>query len=123
MSFVVKLLHLKLVNGWSNKSFDMLLQFLKEILPSDAHVPKSYFESKKIIRDLGMKYKKIDVCKNDCVLFWNDLKDTEDCPICRLHRFQFNDQEEKKIPQKILCYFPLKPRLQRLFMTKQLLKI
>ena len=117
LSFVVKLLHLKLVNGWSNKSFDMLLQFLKEILPSDAHVPKSYYESKKIIRDLGMKYEKIDVCKNDCVLFWNELKDAQDCPKCGLPRFYYNDDQGKKIPYKILRYFPVIPRLQRLFMT------
>ena len=91
--FVIKLLHLKLLNGWSNKTFDMLLEFLKEILPSDAHVPKSYYESKKIIRDLGMKYNKIDACKNDCVLFWNDLKDVEHCPICGLSKFYFNDRK------------------------------
>ena len=117
LSFIMKLLHIKLLNGWSNKSFDMLLQFLKEILPSDAHVPKTYYESKKIIRELGMKYEKIDVCKNDCVLYWNDLKEAEDCPVCGLPRFQFNEKKAKKIPQKILRYFPLKPRLQRLFVT------
>ena len=90
---------------------------MKEILPSDAHVPKTYYESKKIIRDLGMKYEKIDVCKNDCVLFWNELKDAEDCPKCGLPRFYYNDDHGKKIPYKILRYFPIIPRLQRLFMT------
>ena len=26
----------------------------------------------------------------------------------------------KKVPQKILCYFPLTPRVQRLFLTKHI---
>ena len=39
LSFIIKLLHIKLLNGWSNKSFDMLLEFLNEVMPSDAHVP------------------------------------------------------------------------------------
>ena len=60
---------MKLLNGWINKSFDMLLEFLKEILPSNVRVPEPYYESKKIIKDLGMKYDKIDMCKNDCMLY------------------------------------------------------
>ena len=83
----------------------MLLQFMKEILPSDAHVPKTYYESKKIIRDLGMKYEKIDVCKNDCVLFWNELKDAEDCPKCGLPRFYYNDDHGKKILTRYCVIF------------------
>ena len=97
----------------------MLLEFLKEILPSNARVPESYYELKKIIKDLGMKYDKIDMCKNDCMLYWNDLKDVEHCPICGLSRFYFNDRKVKKIPHKVLRHFPLKPRL---FMTPTIAK-
>ena len=34
LSFIVKLLHLKVYNKWSNKSFDMLLDLLKQVLPN-----------------------------------------------------------------------------------------
>ena len=33
LSFVIKLLHVKVLNKWSNKSFDTLLGLLKELLP------------------------------------------------------------------------------------------
>ncbi|KAL5789568.1 hypothetical protein ACOSQ2_004456 [Xanthoceras sorbifolium] len=33
LSFVVKLMHIKCINGWSNKSFNMLLEFLKDAFP------------------------------------------------------------------------------------------
>ena len=33
LSFVVKLLHLKCLNQWRNKSMDALLSFFKEVLP------------------------------------------------------------------------------------------
>lgn len=29
LNFLVKLMHIKVLNGWSNKSFDMLLELLK----------------------------------------------------------------------------------------------
>ena len=67
-----------------------------------------------------MKYRKIDVCKNDCVLFWKNLKDAEDCPICGLPRYQFNAQKNKRIPRKVLRHFPLKPKLQRLFIQPKI---
>ena len=76
---------------------------------------------------------KIDVCVNDCVLYRNEYADLEQCPICMesrwksIHNNVVNKSDEttiqkekknKKVPNKILRYFPLTPRLQRLFMTK-----
>ncbi|GAB2290826.1 hypothetical protein Dimus_038125 [Dionaea muscipula] len=37
-------------------------------------------------------------------------------------RYKVNDGKGKKIPQKILRYFPLTPRLQRLYMTSEMAK-
>ena len=48
LSAVMKLLHIKTLGGWSNKSFTMLLEFLKnELLPSCSLLPDSYYEAKK----------------------------------------------------------------------------
>ncbi|KAK6786306.1 hypothetical protein RDI58_014831 [Solanum bulbocastanum] len=55
---------------WSNESFSMLLKMLKEeLLPNGADLPNSYYETKKIIRDLGLSYNKFDACTNDCMLY------------------------------------------------------
>ncbi|KAL0325577.1 UNVERIFIED_CONTAM: hypothetical protein Sradi_5127000 [Sesamum radiatum] len=56
LTFLVKLLHLKTISGWTNKSFDMLLELLKEAFQGvDVDLPKSYSESKRLMRDLGPK--------------------------------------------------------------------
>ncbi|KAL3813087.1 hypothetical protein ACJIZ3_014355 [Penstemon smallii] len=39
LSVIVKLLHLKVLGKWSNKSFNMLLEFLKDILPEGETLP------------------------------------------------------------------------------------
>jgi len=41
----------------------------------------------------------------------------DNCPICEASRWK--DPENKKVPAKVLRHFPLKPRLQRLFVSKK----
>ncbi|XP_050281976.1 uncharacterized protein LOC126722879 [Quercus robur] len=84
---------------------------------------------KKRIWDLGLDYEKIDACIDDCVLYRNEYADLEKCPRCKKSRWKSNEsngniigkkKNHKKVPQKILRYFPLTPRLQRLFLTKNI---
>ncbi|XP_065847546.1 uncharacterized protein [Euphorbia lathyris] len=124
---LVKLLYIKSVGRWSNKSFDMLLQVLKEILPNGSTLPESYYEAKRIIKDIGLSYDKIDACVKDCMLYWKEDENLDRCKICGLSRWKDDirngetklRKNGKKIPVKTMRYFPLKPRLQRLFMSKK----
>lgn len=56
--FLVCLLHLKCLNQWSNNSFFMLLELLKGVLSERETLPKSFNDAKKIIKGLGLEYKK-----------------------------------------------------------------
>ncbi|XP_060213667.1 uncharacterized protein LOC132640887 isoform X2 [Lycium barbarum] len=124
LSFLVPLLHLKCLNGWSNNSFSMLLELLKDVLPEGETLPKSFNDAKKIIKDLGLEYKKIHACPNDCMIYWNEMKDRTDCKFCKAPRYKHfkgesvnSSSEISKIPAKVFRYFPFIPRLQRLFMS------
>ncbi|OIT36949.1 hypothetical protein A4A49_53602, partial [Nicotiana attenuata] len=120
LSTLIKLLHIKSMGRWSNESFTMLLKMLKdELLPDGANVPNSYYEAKKVIRDLGLSYHKIDACINDCMLNWKDDNLLDSCKVCGASRWKTDkhsgeekNKNGKKIASKILRYFPLKPRLQ-----------
>ena len=46
----------------------------------------------------------------------------EKCPTCQASRYRVNDSKGKKIPHKILRYFPLTPRLRRLYMSRKTAK-
>lgn len=134
LSFVLKLLHIKCVGGMSNKAFTMLLKELKKVFPKGEMLPKSYYEAKKIIQDLGHSYDKIDACINDCVLFRKEHAYAEYCPTCGESRWKKidcgdNDDDEestgysnrrKRVSRKILRHFPLKPRLQKMFMSSKI---
>ena len=62
LAFIIRLIHMKCLNGWSNKLFTMLLELLEEALPEGDNFPINYYEVKKILCDLGLDYKKIDAC-------------------------------------------------------------
>ena len=47
LSFIISLFHMKCLNGWSNKSFAMLLELLKETLLEGETLPSNYYEAKK----------------------------------------------------------------------------
>ncbi|TYK04807.1 uncharacterized protein E5676_scaffold68G001310 [Cucumis melo var. makuwa] len=96
----------------------MLLELLNEAFPNGVKLPVSYYEAKKRLRDLGMGYESIHVCKFDCALFWKDYASLDKCPHCGESRYRLNDRKGKQIPHKVLRYFPLKARLQRLFLSK-----
>lgn len=49
--FLVKTMHIKVMNHWNNKSFDMLLELRKESLPNSTKIPKSYYDAKKRLHD------------------------------------------------------------------------
>ncbi|XP_077232767.1 uncharacterized protein LOC143871132 isoform X2 [Tasmannia lanceolata] len=130
LNFVVRLFHIKCLNGWRNKSFTMLLELLKEALPEGESLPNSFYETKKIIRDLGLHYNKIDACPNDCMLYWKEVANDSACRICGASRWKSTAQNSNndrsssstgvhKVSAKILRHFPLKPRLQRLYMSKK----
>ena len=69
----------------------MLLQLLKDLLPSDAKLPKDHYEAKKIIHDLGLGYEKIHACPNDCVLFWKENVNLEVCPYFATSKWKTNE--------------------------------
>ncbi|KAL4359106.1 hypothetical protein AHAS_Ahas08G0044200 [Arachis hypogaea] len=127
LSFIICLYLLKCLHGWSNASFASLLELLKEAMPN-INIPSSFHKTKAMIRDLGLDYKKIDACPNDCLLYRKELKDEKQCRVCGTSRYTENssdnseNQPHKKgrpIPAKTLRYFPIIPRLQRLFMCSK----
>ncbi|XP_020271058.1 uncharacterized protein LOC109846247 [Asparagus officinalis] len=83
LSWFVQLFQIKCLNKWSNKSFTMLLKFLKDSMPLGNNVPQSWHEAKRIIYK-----KKAHANKND-------------------------------IPVKVVRYFPVIQRLQRLYKCKK----
>ncbi|XP_052172287.1 uncharacterized protein LOC127788215 [Diospyros lotus] len=126
LSFIVRLQHLKVLGGLSDKIFDMLLELLNEAFPEGVSLPRSYREAKKLSEDLGFKYYKYDACPNNYMLFWKDASKLDRCTFCgesRYKEYEVHMDDDitkmKKVASKQVRHFPLISRLQRLFMSNR----
>jgi len=70
---LLRLMNLKAINGWSDKSLTKLLQLLKDMLLEGNTLPNRNYEPKKILCPMGMECKKIHACPNDCILYRKDF--------------------------------------------------
>lgn len=125
LSAMVELFNLKSKYGVSDKFFNELLILLNKMLPEGNEMMKSTYEAKKTMKAMGSGYIKIHACINDCVLYRNEYKDLEVCPTCGKSRWKVDDKTwklYKRIPTKVLWYFPIIPRMKRLFQTKTIAK-
>jgi len=118
-------LDLRQKNGWSDKSFNDFLEILLEMLPKDNVLHKSLYEVKKLLKSFDMGYQKIHACVNDCCLFRKNYKKLDSCPKCNASRWKTNlhtSEIKKGVPQKVLRYFPIIPRLNRMFRSEEMAK-
>ncbi|WVZ51446.1 hypothetical protein U9M48_002593, partial [Paspalum notatum var. saurae] len=120
LSAVTRLLAIKSNHNISEACFDELLEVIREMLPEDAKLPKSFYRCKKVVEALRMPVQKIDVCKNDCMLYYKEHSKSRKCITCGEHRYVEGaalPENKKGTPHKVLRYLPIIPRLQNLYMS------
>jgi hypothetical protein len=121
LSAVTRLLSVKSEHNVSVSCFDGFIKAINEMLPQDANLPGSFYKCKKVVEALGMPVQKIDVCKNDCMLYYKEHSNRRKCITCNEPRYAEGDalpENKKGTPQKVLRYLPIIPRLQRLYMSQ-----
>nr|AAX96443.1 transposon protein, putative, CACTA, En/Spm sub-class [Oryza sativa Japonica Group]ABA92562.1 transposon protein, putative, CACTA, En/Spm sub-class [Oryza sativa Japonica Group] len=124
----LELLQWKAKNGVSDKAFGDLLKLVKNILPGGNKLPETTYEAKKIVCPLGLEVHKIHACPNDCILYrGEEYENLEACPVCKALRYKIRRDDpgevdgqltKKRIPAKVMWYFPIIPRLRRFFRNK-----
>lgn len=86
LSFIVRMMHNKVLYGWTDKAFTGLLKDLASAFPEGVLLPNSYYEARKITKDLGFTYQTWDACRDNCVLFRNDDIHLDECKHCKKSR-------------------------------------
>ncbi|KAD4385665.1 hypothetical protein E3N88_25834 [Mikania micrantha] len=103
-AFVVKLMNLKVMNKWTDSSFELLLNLLHEVLLNGNNCRKSYYDVRMLLCEAILGYELIEVCQYDCAIFYSNNKDAIMYPVCQSTRYVRN-----KIAYKKLRYFPMAP--------------
>jgi hypothetical protein len=121
LDFMEKFTNIKVKGKMSDTTFNETLNFLRECFPPvlGYKIPSSYYEIKKTYKTIGLGYESIHACVNDCFLYRGvGNEDLQNCPICNDSRWKDKNTPGKKVPNKVLRYFPIIRRLQRLYKSK-----
>ncbi|GKA52184.1 hypothetical protein Tco_0745380 [Tanacetum coccineum] len=118
LDFMAKFTHFKVKGKLTDSIFNEMLEFFQFVFPPSKgyKLPPSYYAIKKTFKTIRLGYESIHACVNDCFLFWGeDNKDKQFFLVCNTSRWKDNNTTGKKVPKKVLRYFPIIPRLQRLY--------
>ncbi|CAM8883224.1 unnamed protein product [Rhodiola kirilowii] len=117
---ILKVMQVKVANRWSDKSFNDHIRLCKERLPRENNFPSCYRDVKSLLKNLGLGYETINACEHGCMLFYKEYKNLPNCLVCNEARY--GDDTHSKTPKKVVKYFPLTPRLQRLYTSPHIAK-
>jgi hypothetical protein len=67
--FITRLMAIKSKYLFSNNCYNKLMKMISDILPKPHKVTKDMCQFKKLMSALSLKYEKIDVCLDNCMLF------------------------------------------------------
>jgi hypothetical protein len=124
LAFVTPLMAIKSKYFFSNICYNEILKLLGDVLPKPNKLPKDMYHSNTIIKGLDMDYEKIDVCKNNCMLFIRSMQERKKYLKCGQSRFVevVNDEGDKvmtNVAHKQHHYLPLTARVKQLFLSKK----
>jgi hypothetical protein len=100
--FITRLLAIKSMYFFSNNCYNGLVKLISDILLKPHKVPTDMYQSKKMMSALGLKYEKIDVCSDNCMLFWKEHANEKKCLECGQSRFiKVVTQDSKKVMMEV----------------------
>ncbi|GLT26338.1 hypothetical protein SLA2020_014160 [Shorea laevis] len=108
LSWMAEMLNMKTLYNMSAANWEMALSLSRKLLSVEDQekVPKDFYSAKKMINVLGLRYKKIDVCINDCFLYYGEQnKNLNACPVCGESRYKPRNMaavRQKAVPRKSL---------------------
>jgi hypothetical protein len=127
LTFITQMMVIKSNYLFSNNCYNDLLKLISDILLKSYKVPKDMYQSKKIMFALSLKYEKIDVYQDNCKLLLKEHANEKKCLECGQSRFievvtQDGEKVTTEVAQKQLRYFPITPRLKRLYISKKIVR-
>uniref|UniRef100_A0A803N7J0 Uncharacterized protein n=1 Tax=Chenopodium quinoa TaxID=63459 RepID=A0A803N7J0_CHEQI len=81
-----------------------------------------------MIKSLSLESIKIDACPNNCMLFWKDHANADECVKCHASKWKIDEHNSesstsqckpRRTPRKTMRYCPLIPRLQTMYMSSK----
>jgi hypothetical protein len=123
LSAVAQVFTIKSNHGLSEAGYDKIIEWARSILPEGNRLKENFYAAKSMMKPLGLRYQKIDICPNFCMLYYLENTEMTECMTCEHSRYKPRTSRGKTlVAYKKLRYFPITPRLQRLFMSPRIVE-
>uniref|UniRef100_A0A1J3HIY2 Transposase-associated domain-containing protein n=1 Tax=Noccaea caerulescens TaxID=107243 RepID=A0A1J3HIY2_NOCCA len=119
LSVAARMMTLKTDGNISQFIMDGWADLIKDILPDDNVAADSYYEIQKLVFSLGLPSQMIDVCVDNCMLYWKDDDKLQECRFCHKPRYKPQGRGRNKVPYQRMWYLPIKDRLRRLYQSER----
>ncbi|XP_021729406.1 uncharacterized protein LOC110696427 [Chenopodium quinoa] len=119
LELAARITSLKCEYNFPYRCVDGFASLLSEAIPNNNHMADTLYEVKKIVKGLELSHQKIHACPKGCMLFWKNDAYLSACRVCGSDRYK-QTSKGSPVPLNALFYFPITPRLQRLFATKNI---
>ncbi|XP_022566278.2 uncharacterized protein LOC111210276 [Brassica napus] len=110
-----RLMKVKIDQNLAGSCMDEISQTFRDVLPQPNIAHGSYYEMKKLTKSLGLPVVKIDICEDNCMLFWKEDSGLLACRFCGKDRYHKNHGKGKRRPKQRMFYLPITERLKRLY--------
>ncbi|XP_021763981.1 uncharacterized protein LOC110728645 [Chenopodium quinoa] len=121
LEMAARITSLKCEYNLPHRCVDGFVSLLSEAIPNNNKMVDTFYEVKKIVKGLEMPHERIHACPKGCMLFWKDDAQLSTCRACGSDRYK-QTFKGSLVPLNVLFYFPITPKLQRLFTTKTISK-
>ena len=97
--------------------FSVLLDLLRDMLPVNNQLPPTLYVAKKTLAAIGLGYRKIHACPNDCILYHKEYESLEQCHVYEESRCKKknNPKKQSHIPANVFWHILIIPHLRRVF--------
>jgi Transposase family tnp2/Domain of unknown function (DUF4218)/Transposase-associated domain len=121
LSATLATLSLKTDHHMSERNYNEMMQIMSKVVPKDNNLPKDFYQAKKKVKELGLGCEKIHCCPRGCMLYYKDDAELTNCKFCGHDRYKVVGKGRKKTRHALskMWYFPLVPRLTRLYASEQ----
>ena len=119
LSLAARVMQNKADHNMSERCVDSVYQMLTDFLPEGNQATDSHYKPEKLMRNLGLPYYTIDVCINNCMIFWKEDEKEDKCWFCSAQRWKPMDDYRRrtKVPYNRMWYLPIGDRLKRMYQS------
>ncbi|XP_024014224.1 uncharacterized protein LOC112088177 [Eutrema salsugineum] len=122
LSLAARFMQNKIDYNMSEKCMDSWAALFTEYLPDGNQATSSHYETEKLMGNLGLPFHKIDVCINNCMIFWKEDEHWENCKFCQAPRYKQVKEGRRsrtRIPYSRMWYLPIADRLKRMYQSEK----